>query len=382
MNLDRGLIKRQARELIKGKWPTLFVVWFIVSFCVSIFSGANAAVTVARNPIKSFDDLYSDDYNYDNSDEDYFDEFEFSDEASDFNNFGTAAGSEAAIKPVDKYVIGDDLNNYTFSIGSNVVTFLTLILAPLEVTLAAFFVQFIRGKEMELGDGLKFVFKGSFDKTYGKKFVLNLLIAIFTALWSMLFVVPGIVYAYSVRFAPQIMCDNPNLSPMDAIKLSKKMTKGNRGELFVLDLSFIPWMFLCAFVFPMVYVMPYIQVTEALYYENFRLRAIQQGRVTEDDFLSDEEKYHKYQAEGFAQNTNNFYAPNGAASVASQNAYYNPANPVTEAVNEAPAEEAPIAPEAPAYEPPTYDAPIAEETKTEEEIPTVEAENVTDEFED
>lgn len=162
------------------------------------------------------------------------------------------------------------------------------------------------------------------------------------------------------------------------------MTKGNRGELFVLDLSFIPWELLCVFVFPMVYVMPYIQVTDALYYENFRLRAIAQGRVTEDDFLSDEEKYHKYQTEGFTQSTNNFYAPEGAENVASQNAYYNPANPVTEAVNEAPAQETPAyeAPNAPAYEALTYDAPEAVEAPTEEEIPTVEAENVTDEFED
>lgn len=148
MNLDRGLIKRQAKELIKGKWPTLFVIWFVVSLCVGLFSGANAAATVARNPFSDFNSNYSDNYNNDNSDENYFDDFEFSQEAQDFNNFGVVANDEAVIEPAGKYVIGEDLNNYTFSVGSNVGSFLALILAPLSITLSAFFVQFIRGNEM------------------------------------------------------------------------------------------------------------------------------------------------------------------------------------------------------------------------------------------
>ncbi|UKI22752.1 MAG: DUF975 family protein [Anaerotruncus sp.] len=81
---------------------------------------------------------------------------------------------------------------------------------------------------------------------------------------------------------------------MQAIMLSKKIVKGHRSELFALDLSFIPWYLLCFAVFPLIYVVPYVSTTQALYYENFKARAIQLGVVTEDDFLSDAQKAAKY----------------------------------------------------------------------------------------
>lgn len=84
---------------------------------------------------------------------------------------------------------------------------------------------------------------------------------------------------------------------MQAIKLSKKMVRGHRSELFALDLSFIPWGLLCIAIFPLIYVIPYVSTTQALYYENFKNRAIQFGVVTEDDFLSDAQKTAKYTAQ-------------------------------------------------------------------------------------
>lgn len=319
MNLDRGLIKQQAKTLIKGKVMKLFVVSFIVSICISLIASVSAGISAVAGSysVINQNNHYTEDFDhFDSFNEDAFDS------ADAFNNF------RGNIQPVD-YVIGEE--NHGGMVAASFASFLSMIgsvasilLAPLAISLAAYYVEFIRGKDRDLDDGIKSVFKNTFNKTYAPKLGLFALKSLFTYLWSLLFFIPGIVFSYSSRFAFQIMCDNPNIKPMQAIKLSKKIVQGNRTELFVLDLSFIPWMLLSIFIFPLIYIIPYYHTTDALYYENFRIRALQQGRVTEDDFLTDEEKMIKYAQQGYTQNQNGnqYYNPN--VNVGSQNAYYNP----------------------------------------------------------
>lgn len=59
------------------------------------------------------------------------------------------------------------------------------------------------------------------------------------------------------------------------------MVAGNRGELFALDLSFIGWWILTGITFGIasIYVVPYYFTTQALYYENFKLRALQEEKL-------------------------------------------------------------------------------------------------------
>lgn len=335
MNLDRGLIKQQAKALMKGKVMKLFVTAFVISICVSLIASVGAVISASISSYSIINDTekYVEDYDYFND----FNEDAF-DAADEFNSF------TGEIKPVEygDYVIGEETNqNAALSAIASFFTTLgsiaAFLLAPLSVTLLAYYVEFIRGKERDLDDGIKSVFKNTFNNSYGKKLGVYVLKNIFTYLLTLLFVIPGIIFGYSSRYAYQIMCDNPNIGPMQAIKLSKKIVQGNRTELFMLDLSFLPWAFLCVFLFPAIYVIPYYYTTDALYYENFRLRALQQGRVTEDDFLTDEEKMMKYAQQGYTQNTNNnqYYNPN--VNVGSQAAYYNPSaeNNATQSANNA-----------------------------------------------
>ena len=78
------------------------------------------------------------------------------------------------------------------------------------------------------------------------------------------------------------------------------MVDGHRGELFRLDLSFILWWLLmaCTAGIAGIYVLPYYKTTRALYYQNFRMRALATGQLTEDDFLSEAERMAKYGAYG------------------------------------------------------------------------------------
>lgn len=75
----------------------------------------------------------------------------------------------------------------------------------------------------------------------GKLIALSLLEFMFIFLWSMLFTIPGIVAAYRYRFAMLNLCENPELSPLEALNMSKRQTLGYKSQLFGLDLSYLGW---------------------------------------------------------------------------------------------------------------------------------------------
>ena len=102
----------------------------------------------------------------------------------------------------------------------------------------------------------------------GTKFIATLLVSLYTFLWSLLFIIPGIVKSYSYAMTPYILLDRPELSPTEAIKESEKMMNGHKMDLFILELSFIGWIFLSVLTFGVLilYVEPYMMATKAAFY--------------------------------------------------------------------------------------------------------------------
>lgn len=100
---------------------------------------------------------------------------------------------------------------------------------------------------------------------------LEILMGLFIMLWSLLFIVPGIIAAYKYRMAPYLLIDHPEMRPMECIRESKRMMNGHKGDLFLLDLSFIGWTILG--IVPIIgyavqlYTLPYFRLTYTLYYE-------------------------------------------------------------------------------------------------------------------
>ena len=94
--------------------------------------------------------------------------------------------------------------------------------------------------------------------------------ALFIFLWSLLFVIPGIVAGYRYAMAPFIMAENPNIGAFEAIAMSKEMMRGHKGELFYLHLTFIGWKLLALFTFGIgnLFIAPYIATSEAAFYLN------------------------------------------------------------------------------------------------------------------
>lgn len=119
-----------------------------------------------------------------------------------------------------------------------------------------------------------------FRANYGGILLVMFLRGLFTALWSLLLVVPGIVKGYAWRLVPYLLAENPNLDYRRALDLSAAMMDGHKMDVFVLDLSFFGWNLLSAAtagILGVLYVNPYVAATNAELYIALRTNAFAAG---------------------------------------------------------------------------------------------------------
>ncbi len=145
-------------------------------------------------------------------------------------------------------------------IGSIVVGF--VITPAISFGLAKIVLGMTNGEKVDINN----LFSGF--SNIGPCIVLYIMISIFTFLWSLLLVVPGIIKALSYSMSWYILVENPEMSPSEALNASKAMMDGHKADLFVLYLSFIPWFLLISVTFGIasIYVAPYMQTTVANFY--------------------------------------------------------------------------------------------------------------------
>ncbi|MDO4811556.1 MAG: DUF975 family protein [Eubacteriales bacterium] len=143
-----------------------------------------------------------------------------------------------------------------------------IVIGPMSYGLNYVFLKQARdGQEMQLGD----LFKG-FTDDFGQTFLIGLMTGIFTFLWSLLFVIPGIVKAYAYSMAYYIKIDHPEYDWRQCIDESQAMMKGHKGELFMLDLSFIGWLIVGSMCLGVgtLWVTPYMEASHAQFYESIK----------------------------------------------------------------------------------------------------------------
>lgn len=101
-------------------------------------------------------------------------------------------------------------------------------------------------------------------------FLLNLLSGLYIFLWSLLFVIPGIVASYSYAMAPYILLEDPYCTASEALARSKAMMDGNKADLFWLDLTFFGWELLCALTMGIgnLWLNPYKKASRASFYRS------------------------------------------------------------------------------------------------------------------
>lgn len=133
-----------------------------------------------------------------------------------------------------------------------------------------------KGKDVDFG----VLFEGFQD--YSRIFVTKLLQGIYTALWSLLLVVPGVIKYYSYAMTDYILKEEPEMKNNAAIEKSMAMMENNKMKLFLLDLSFIGWALLAIVTFGIgfLFLQPYMQVSRAAFYED--LKAQQGGNIEVD----------------------------------------------------------------------------------------------------
>lgn len=175
-------------------------------------------------------------------------------------------------------VINRDDPSTTVGYSSSVIT---LLLIPFTIAASGYYLNHIRGFNPEW----KSLYKEGIDN-YGSYLVTGVLVNVFTVLWSLLFVVPGIIKALAYSQAKYVIHDNPRLKGKEAIEISKRMTNGFKGDLFSMYLSFIGWYILVGLTGGIlsIYVTPYVETTAAMYYENLKRYSIENGIVAPEAF--------------------------------------------------------------------------------------------------
>lgn len=148
------------------------------------------------------------------------------------------------------------------------VTFVSILTALLGMLLDTGYILYHlgirRGEEMPyltLFDSFSFA---------GKVILLYIVQYIFIFLWSLLFVIPGIIAAYRYSMATYIMAENPTIAPTEAIERSKALMDGRKGDLFCLDLSFFGWALLTVLTAGIgaLWLTPYMAVSRAAFYRS------------------------------------------------------------------------------------------------------------------
>lgn len=128
---------------------------------------------------------------------------------------------------------------------------------------------FLRGFEGDVRIGTLFSTfkKGQWLPIAGKIFLLD--IQIF--LWSLLLIIPGVIKYYEYRMVPYLLSEDPDMTLEEAKEISRRMTDGQKRDIFDLDLSFIGWYLLGILFFGIggIFVRPYHEATIAKLFEHY-----------------------------------------------------------------------------------------------------------------
>jgi uncharacterized membrane protein len=139
-----------------------------------------------------------------------------------------------------------------------------ILMGPVTLGISGFFLKLIRNESPAIEDMF-----GGF-KFFIQAFVLKFLITLFTILWSLLLIIPGIIAALRYSMSYYILKDNPNLTAFEALNQSKRLMVGFKFGLFRLYLSYIGWFLLGIITLGIafIWVTPYFETAKANFYQN------------------------------------------------------------------------------------------------------------------
>lgn len=245
-------LKKVAKDSLKGRWGEAIKLSLvpILLQLISIF-----IITLA---IAGF----------------YYFVTEYSSTANEISEFGESSYDS----------IGESSPGFSFIIEP-ILSFVGIFIT---LGISFTFLDMIR-KETTGPVGVKDAFRLFNGQDFVPIFLINLLINIFTSLWSLVFIIPGIVKTYSYSQANFIYKDltthkdTRSMPVTSFITESRELIRGHKGRLFWLDLTFIGWWLLVPFTFGLIliYLIPYTAATKAAFYDD----------LSKGKFLKQEEVY-------------------------------------------------------------------------------------------
>lgn len=151
------------------------------------------------------------------------------------------------------------------------IAFSIFVSGPLIVGKCSFFIRAPYGDRE-----FKHLFSSFTSKRYLPIVKTMFFTNLYIFLWSLLFIIPGIIKSYQYRMVPYIISENPHLSSNEAMRISTSMTNGEKLNIWVLDLSFIGWYLLgtLALFVGVLFVTPYAEATYAQLYFALRQRMV------------------------------------------------------------------------------------------------------------
>lgn len=146
------------------------------------------------------------------------------------------------------------------NVGAVLIIFLS---APIAVGLSRLFLDFNNGTTDEVS-----VLFRNFKTGYTRTIIAGLLMMLYIFLWSLLFLIPGIIMSYAYSMTYYILADDENISGQEALHKSKEMMRGYKMKLFLLQLRFFGWIILSCITFGIgfIWLIPYIKMAETKFY--------------------------------------------------------------------------------------------------------------------
>lgn len=152
----------------------------------------------------------------------------------------------------------------------NLVTYLIqLAVIPMIIGYTAYLIKLVRGEQMTIKDALL-----SKYSIFVLILVANIVVSLCGTLWTLLLVVPGVIYAYKMAMVNYILADDlpENTTWKDVLDKSKEMMEGHKMDYFVFELSFFGWFLLSGLTFgiALIWVLPYVEIATVMYYEELK----------------------------------------------------------------------------------------------------------------
>ena len=154
-------------------------------------------------------------------------------------------------------------------IGALLASALEIALIPASIGYIYYVIKFVNGEVMDVKEALL-----SKYKLFGLILVTSIMVGLFTTLWTLLLIIPGLIYAYKVSMVNYILADtaDENTSWKDIINQSKEMMNGYKMDYFIFGLSFFGWILLSIVTLgiAIIWVYPYMTVAQVMYYQELK----------------------------------------------------------------------------------------------------------------